>query len=70
MRPRGIPQTVVLLCTAGSNRLQLAAGEHRVHTYELAVLPPYEPHFYFADDGDQWKIMWFHGLPEVLAATV
>src|SRR5690606_30149122 len=44
-----------------------------VLTHELAVLPPDEPHFYFADDGDPWTIVWFHvagaGLGEVLAAT-
>src|SRR5690606_15392692 len=72
-RPRGIPQAVVLLCTAGSGRLRLAGREHRVLTHELAVLPPDEPHFYFADDGDPWTIVWFHvagaGLGEVLAAT-
>lgn len=71
-RPRGIPQAVVLLCTAGSGRLQLAAGEHRVRTHELAVLPPHEPHSYFADDDDPWTILWFHvagaNLAEVLAA--
>lgn len=72
-RPRGIPQAVVLLCTAGSGRLRLAGGEHQVRTHELAVLPPEVPHFYFADDGDPWTIVWFHpagsGLGEVLSAT-
>lgn len=72
-RPRGIPQAVVLLCTAGSGRLQLPTGEHRVRTHELAVLPPHQPHSYFADDADPWTIVWFHvagsSLAEVLAAT-
>lgn len=72
-RPRGIPQAVVLLCTAGAGRLRLADGEHRVRTHELAVLPPDQPHSYFADDADPWTIVWFHvdgtSVPDVLAAT-
>lgn len=72
-RPDGVPQTVVILCSAGHGQVVVDGTEHRVWPRQVVVLPADQPHSYAADPEDPWTIWWLHvtgaDVPELLRAT-
>jgi AraC-like DNA-binding protein len=67
-RPEGAPQTIFILCTAGSGWCDTAQARHSVHPGDLLVLPPGQPHTYGADDHHPWTIHWFHAVGSLIPA--
>ncbi|WP_459272727.1 AraC family transcriptional regulator [Arthrobacter sp. MDT1-65] len=72
-RPRGAPETIVMLCTAGSGWVEVAGVRMRVAKSTAVVLPGNTglPHAYGADEDDPWTIWWCHvrgtDVPELIA---
>jgi AraC-like DNA-binding protein len=73
IRPVGVPQTVLILCSSGHGRAVVNGSEHRVWPRQVLVLPAGVPHSYAADPDDPWTIWWLHlagtDVGELLGAT-
>jgi AraC family transcriptional regulator of arabinose operon len=59
-RPHGAPESIVIVCTAGSGVVTLFGAEHRAGAGDAIVLPAGVPHRYVADVSDPWSIWWMH----------
>ncbi|MEJ3653648.1 AraC family transcriptional regulator [Actinomycetes bacterium KLBMP 9759] len=59
-RPQGTPEVVVIVCVDGVGHCD-ADGRHSVvHPHDALVLPPDQPHVYWADPERPWTIWWLH----------
>lgn len=71
-RERGIPETIVVICTKGVGWLQMGKDKHRISTHEVFVVPAGVPHEYWADSDDPWTTWWVHitgtDVPELVEA--
>lgn len=59
-RPRGTPETVVILCTAGAGWVRIGGAVHRVTARNALVIPAGAPHSYGTDAAHPWTIWWCH----------
>ncbi|MCM3696913.1 helix-turn-helix domain-containing protein [Microbacterium oleivorans] len=59
-RPAGAPETIVIVCVAGSGWVETHGQRMRVGTATAIVLPGGIPHSYGADAEDPWTIWWCH----------
>jgi AraC-like DNA-binding protein len=60
LRPRGTPETVVIVCASGTGWARVGDGEHRVSARTALVIPQGVPHAYGAGEGHPWTIWWCH----------
>jgi len=69
-RPRGIDQTVVIVCTAGTGWARIGETTHRIGAQQALLLPRGVPHAYGADANHPWTIWWAHltgsDVPELI----
>lgn len=72
VRRTGAAEAIFILCEAGAGWCEMGDARHDVQAGEVLVIPPRQPHRYYADDGDPWSIWWLHvtggDLPDLLAA--
>lgn len=59
-RPRGAPETIVIVCAAGTGWARLGQTLHRVGARTALVIPERVPHAYGAGDHQPWTIWWCH----------
>lgn len=59
-RPRGVPETIVIVCTQGVGWLDLPGTRHRLGAGTAAIIPAGLPHSYGASDEQPWTIWWCH----------
>jgi len=59
-RPRGAPETIVIVCASGNGWIRIGDSVHRVAPRSAAVIPRSVPHSYGAGDGQPWTIWWCH----------
>ncbi|MFI9388058.1 helix-turn-helix domain-containing protein [Kutzneria sp. NPDC052558] len=73
-RPRGAPETIVIICREGAGRVWAGGQSHQVRANDAIVLPQHEPHGYRSDPRDPWGISWFHAngldVPELTRAAL
>ena len=73
VRRHGADQLIVILCADGAGWCELAGVRHEVGAGEVLVIPPGEPHRYYADAHDPWSIWWLHvvggDVGDLLGAT-
>ena len=71
-RPQGAPETIVIVCVAGSGWVESGGVRTRVGTSTAIVLPGGSPHAYGASPDDPWTIWWCHvrgtDVPELVGA--
>lgn len=66
-RPSGIPTAILLYVRKGKGRVQIRNRVHELLENEALVIPPGEPHLYFADQDDPWSLFWVHAGGAALA---
>jgi AraC family transcriptional regulator, arabinose operon regulatory protein len=59
-RPRGAPETIVIVCSAGTGWARVGQTLHRVSGSMALVIPAGEPHAYGAGRDLPWTIWWCH----------
>jgi len=59
-RPRGCPQSIVILCAGGRGFCLQGGRRLSVGPMERLVIPAGSPHVYWADERDPWTIFWVH----------
>jgi AraC-like DNA-binding protein len=72
-RPRGAPEVIVILCSAGSGWCRIADTTFRVGVGDVVVIPAHTPHRYGATADSPWTIWWLHltgRRAQALAAAV
>ncbi|WP_223622492.1 AraC family transcriptional regulator [Microbacterium sp. EST19A] len=60
VRPRGCPETVVLLCVAGRGTVTIAGEVHPLTASTSIAIAAGAPHVYEASEEDPWTIWWVH----------
>jgi AraC-like DNA-binding protein len=60
VRPHGVAEVIVILCSAGRGWVELDGRRQTVETGETAFIPPRAAHAYGAADDDPWSIVWAH----------
>jgi AraC-like DNA-binding protein len=60
VRPSGIPETIVLVCTAGSGSVVIDGREHTLTPSTTITIPAGRPHEYRASASSPWTIWWMH----------
>lgn len=60
VRPKGAPETIVIICTAGSGRVIVEGRPHPVGAGDAVLIAAGRPHVYLADQDDPWSIWWMH----------
>ena len=65
VRPEGVEETIVLVCTAGAGMVRIGGGrtggvQHPLRAGDAAVIPARTPHEYRAQADDPWTIWWVH----------
>ncbi|GIT81326.1 AraC family transcriptional regulator [Leifsonia sp. LS1] len=73
VRPEGTPETIVLICTAGSGWVETAASRAGVGAGTAVIIPGGTPHRYASSERSPWTIWWCHvagtDVPELVAET-
>jgi len=59
-RAKGVDQAIFIFCSKGQGWCEIAGQRHELHSGDLAVIPPEQPHAYGADEAKPWTIYWFH----------
>ncbi|WP_232666317.1 AraC family transcriptional regulator [Pseudonocardia sp. TRM90224] len=59
-RPEGTPEVVVIVCVDGIGHCEAGGRSSVVHPHHALVLPPDQPHVYWADPKRPWTIWWLH----------
>lgn len=59
-RPQGCPETIVMLCVAGSGTVDVADETHVLTRWTWTTIPATTPHEYYASEDDPWTIWWLH----------
>lgn len=59
-RPKGTPETIVILCTAGSGIVTLRGQPHALTPGACIVIPAGVPHQYVTSADNPWTIWWLH----------
>jgi AraC-like DNA-binding protein len=72
VRKSGAAEAILILCEAGSGWCELGESRYDVRVGDVLLIPPRQPHRYYADKDDPWSIWWLHvtgvDLPDLLAA--
>lgn len=70
-RPEGAPEVVVIVCVEGVGRCDTNGSVSVIRPGHALVLPPDQPHAYWADPREPWTIWWLHAagnqVPELLS---
>lgn len=70
-RPEGTPEAVVIVCIDGVGRCETNGRLSVIRPGHALVLPPDQPHVYWADPQQPWTIWWLHAagtqVPELLS---
>jgi AraC family transcriptional regulator of arabinose operon len=69
-RPRGIDETVVIVCAAGTGWARVGDTTHRLGSQSALIIPRGAPHTYGSDEGSPWTIWWCHLLGTDVAELV
>ncbi|GAA1794993.1 AraC family transcriptional regulator [Agromyces lapidis] len=59
-RPNGSPETIVIVCVAGSGRVCIADTDHALVPGSWVAIPAGIPHEYQASEATPWTIWWLH----------
>jgi AraC-like DNA-binding protein len=59
-RPRGAPETIVIVCSAGTGWARVGQTLHRVSGRTALVIPAGVPHAYGTGNDRPWTIWWCH----------
>lgn len=59
-RPRGIDETIVIVCASGTGWARVGDTVHRIGSQSALVIPRLVPHSYGADSSNPWTIWWCH----------
>lgn len=59
-RPRGAPETITILCVAGSGVVRMGRDSHTLAPAACIVIPANQPHEYVTSFDDPWTIWWLH----------
>jgi AraC family transcriptional regulator of arabinose operon len=72
-RPRGLPETIVIVCVAGAGWVESNGTRSRIGPGGAVVIPGDTPHAYGASEKDPWTIWWCHvrgsDAPELVEAA-
>ncbi|MDL9978386.1 AraC family transcriptional regulator [Microbacterium sp. ASV49] len=60
VRAKGAPETIVILCVAGSGSVTIAGETHVISRGSCVTIPAHTPHEYRASHTDPWTIWWLH----------
>jgi AraC-like DNA-binding protein len=60
VRPHGAPETITILCVAGSGVVRVGSETHALNPSACIVIPADHPHEYVASFDDPWTIWWLH----------
>lgn len=60
IRPRGVRETIVLVCVAGSGTVRIDDEVHVLTASSALVIPAGQAHRYEAAPDDPWSIWWLH----------
>lgn len=61
-RDTGSAQAIVIVCSAGAGWCEMDGVRHDVREGQVLLIPPRQPHRYFADENDPWSIWWLHAM--------
>lgn len=67
VRPEGLEQCVILICTHGSGWCEINGVRHPVSAGQVVLIPPGTPHMYGANDAAPWTLWWLHVVGRDLA---
>ncbi|GAA0623608.1 AraC family transcriptional regulator [Kribbella sandramycini] len=59
-RPRGIDETIVIVCASGMGWARVGETTHRIGSQSALIIPRGVPHTYGADADNPWTIWWCH----------
>lgn len=59
-RTQPISQYILIYCTKGCGGYRIGSRQYSVATNQCFILPPGQPHCYWADRDDPWTIYWVH----------
>lgn len=59
-RNTGVPQFIVIVCTAGKGWCTIAGETHQVSAGQALLIAPGITHSYGADRDDPWTLWWMH----------
>lgn len=59
-RESGAPETIVILCAAGTGRVVVSGVEHAMSPGSCVTIPAGSPHSYRSSSTDPWTIWWLH----------
>ncbi len=72
-RPEGVPETIIIVCVAGTGWVETATSRTTVGSATAIVIPGGTGHSYGASPDDPWTIWWCHvrgtDVPELLDAS-
>lgn len=60
LRVNGAPETIVILCVAGSGTVTIGGDSHAIGHASCVTIPANAPHEYRASFTDPWTIWWLH----------
>ena len=60
VRAHGAPETIVILCVAGSGSVSIEGQDHPLTRGACVVIPPHRAHVYETSFADPWTIWWMH----------
>ena len=60
VRARGIPETIVILCVAGTGTVKIGDQQHALTPSTCIFIPADQPHEYQASADNPWTIWWIH----------
>lgn len=59
-RPAGAPEYILIVCLGGRGHCQLGGKRHDLSLGHALLLPPGQPHRYWAEPRDPWTLFWVH----------
>lgn len=60
IRPRGAPETIVILCVSGSGVVRTGGETYPLASAACVTIRADQPHEYEASSDDPWTIWWMH----------
>ncbi|MGI5130689.1 helix-turn-helix domain-containing protein [Pseudonocardia sp. CA-107938] len=69
-RPEGTPEVVVIVCVDGVGHCEVEGRRTTVRPGHALVLPPDQPHAYWADPVQPWTIWWLHAAGAQVAQVL
>ncbi|RYY53328.1 MAG: AraC family transcriptional regulator [Chitinophagaceae bacterium] len=69
-RKHGADQHILIYCSKGRGRVQIAGIDYEVEAEEFICIPAKTAHSYEADDDDPWTIHWVHFTGSVASSIL